>query len=253
MTEPVDSSGDRRRRRPRAGRATVVQALESRGFTFAWQDEWSGTAEKGSKGKQVLLGGFAPHLQVGISLHAIDRGTVVRLVRPSSGICGGLMGRAKAVKQFNGVADELLAAFREAGVLLDGRLVARGGRLDRVPPPADAGRTARSCWHRTTRPGPLTFEVQAARIRTALGAVATEVEHVGSTSVPGLAAKPIIDINLLVVDSADESAYVPALEALGYVLHLREPGWHEHRLAAPRRPARSTCTCSRPARPSMRA
>jgi GrpB-like predicted nucleotidyltransferase (UPF0157 family) len=77
---------------------------------------------------------------------------------------------------------------------------------------------------------PATFDLQAARIRTALGPVATAVEHVGSTSVPGLAAKPIIDINLLAVDSADEPAYVPALEALGYVLHIREPGWHEHRL-----------------------
>ena len=59
------------------------------------------------------------------------------------------------------------------------------------------------------------FEDQATRIRTALGPVATAVEHVGSTSVPGLAAKPIVDINLLVVDSADEPAYVPALESLG--------------------------------------
>jgi GrpB-like predicted nucleotidyltransferase (UPF0157 family) len=75
-----------------------------------------------------------------------------------------------------------------------------------------------------------TYETLAARIRTALGPAATAVEHVGSTSVPGLAAKPIIDINLLVVDSADEPAYVPALEALGYALHIREPGWHEHRL-----------------------
>ena len=45
---------------------------------------------------------------------------------------------------------------------------------------------------------------------------------------PGLAAKPIIDINLLVSDSADEPAYVPALDALGYVLHLREPGVQHH-------------------------
>jgi GrpB-like predicted nucleotidyltransferase (UPF0157 family) len=80
------------------------------------------------------------------------------------------------------------------------------------------------------------FEAQAGRIRAALGAVATEVEHVGSTSVPGLDAKPIIDINLLVVDSADEPAYVPALEAIGYVLHIREPGWHEHRLLRLERP-----------------
>lgn len=77
---------------------------------------------------------------------------------------------------------------------------------------------------------PAAFEDQAARIRTALGPVATAVEHVGSTSVPGLPAKPIVDINLLVADSADEPAYVPALERIGYELHIREPGWHEHRL-----------------------
>lgn len=80
------------------------------------------------------------------------------------------------------------------------------------------------------RAWPAAFEGQATLIRTALGPVATDVEHVGSTSVPGLAAKPILDINLLVVDSADEPSYVPALEALGYALHIREPGWHEHRL-----------------------
>jgi len=56
------------------------------------------------------------------------------------------------------------------------------------------------------------------------------IEHVGSTSVPGLCAKPIIDILLVVADSADEPSYVPALEAEGYVLRIREPHWHQHRL-----------------------
>jgi GrpB-like predicted nucleotidyltransferase (UPF0157 family) len=56
------------------------------------------------------------------------------------------------------------------------------------------------------------------------------LEHVGSTSVPGLAAKPIIDILLVVANSAEESDYVPALVAKGYVLRIREPEWHEHRL-----------------------
>ena len=55
-------------------------------------------------------------------------------------------------------------------------------------------------------------------------------EHAGSTSVPGLAAKPVIDIVLAVPDSSDEGAYVPALEAAGYVLRIREPDWYEHRL-----------------------
>lgn len=77
---------------------------------------------------------------------------------------------------------------------------------------------------------PALFDREAARIKAILGSNAVRVEHVGSTSVPGLAAKPIIDMLLAVPDSADEQAYVPALEAAGYVLHIREPAWFEHRL-----------------------
>ena len=77
---------------------------------------------------------------------------------------------------------------------------------------------------------PRLFEREAIRIREALGGRARAVEHVGSTSVPGLAAKPVIDMVLVVDDSADESAYVPDLEAHGYVLRIREPDWFEHRL-----------------------
>ncbi len=77
---------------------------------------------------------------------------------------------------------------------------------------------------------PALFARQAARIRAVLGDAAVRVEHVGSTSVPGLAAKPIIDILLAVPDSADEQTYAPALEAAGYVLRIREPDWFEHRL-----------------------
>ena len=77
---------------------------------------------------------------------------------------------------------------------------------------------------------PELFEREAERIRMALGDRALRLEHTGSTSVPGLAAKPIIDITLLVPDSADEPAYAPALEAAGYVLRIREPHWLEHRL-----------------------
>jgi GrpB-like predicted nucleotidyltransferase (UPF0157 family) len=77
---------------------------------------------------------------------------------------------------------------------------------------------------------PILFEREADRIWTALGAAALRVEHVGSTSVPGLAAKPIVDILLVVADSADEPSYLPALEAAGYVLRVREPDWFEHRL-----------------------
>jgi GrpB-like predicted nucleotidyltransferase (UPF0157 family) len=74
------------------------------------------------------------------------------------------------------------------------------------------------------------FAREEARIRAALGDQALLVEHVGSTSVPGLSAKPIIDILLVVPDSSNEPTYVPALEAAGYVHRIREPDWHEHRL-----------------------
>jgi GrpB-like predicted nucleotidyltransferase (UPF0157 family) len=77
------------------------------------------------------------------------------------------------------------------------------------------------------------FEREAKRIRAALGDDARLVEHVGSTSVPGLAAKPIVDIVLAVPDSSDEDAYVPALEAAGYALRIREPDWYEHRVLKP--------------------
>jgi GrpB-like predicted nucleotidyltransferase (UPF0157 family) len=74
------------------------------------------------------------------------------------------------------------------------------------------------------------FEREAVRIRATLGERIRLLEHVGSTSVPGLAAKPIIDIVVAVSDSSDEAAYVPPMEAAGYVLRIREPEWLEHRL-----------------------
>jgi GrpB-like predicted nucleotidyltransferase (UPF0157 family) len=77
---------------------------------------------------------------------------------------------------------------------------------------------------------PRQFAQLAARIRAALSDRVVLLEHVGSTSVPGLAAKPIIDMLLAVADSADEEAYVPALERQGFVLRIREPDWFEHRL-----------------------
>jgi GrpB-like predicted nucleotidyltransferase (UPF0157 family) len=74
------------------------------------------------------------------------------------------------------------------------------------------------------------YAALARGIRRALGDAVVLVEHVGSTSVPGLVAKPVIDIVLAVSDSADEGAYVAALEAEGYALRIREPDWYEHRM-----------------------
>jgi GrpB-like predicted nucleotidyltransferase (UPF0157 family) len=77
---------------------------------------------------------------------------------------------------------------------------------------------------------PQLFEREAERVRAALGDHVLLLEHVGSTSVPGLAAKPIIDMLLVVANSANEPAYVPALESAGYALRIREPDWYEHRV-----------------------
>ncbi len=77
---------------------------------------------------------------------------------------------------------------------------------------------------------PKIFSDLRADILSALSSSSSTLEHVGSTSVPGLASKPVIDIVLLVKDSAAEETYIPQLEAVGFLHHLREPGWFEHRL-----------------------
>jgi GrpB-like predicted nucleotidyltransferase (UPF0157 family) len=76
---------------------------------------------------------------------------------------------------------------------------------------------------------PQRYQREAARIRSVLGDRVVRIEHVGSTSVPGLPAKPIIDIVLEVPDSSDETAYLPDMETAGYVLRIREADWFEHR------------------------
>jgi GrpB-like predicted nucleotidyltransferase (UPF0157 family) len=77
---------------------------------------------------------------------------------------------------------------------------------------------------------PNLFASEANRIRCLLGSMALLIEHAGSTSVPGLAAKPVIDILLAVADSAQEAAYAPALYSAGYVISIREHNWYEHRM-----------------------
>ncbi|GAB3206037.1 hypothetical protein GCM10027294_06960 [Marinactinospora endophytica] len=77
---------------------------------------------------------------------------------------------------------------------------------------------------------PEVFAREAAPIAERLDGLDHRVEHVGSTSVPGLPAKPVIDMLLIVPDSADEAAYVPRLAEVGFALVIREPSWYEHRL-----------------------
>lgn len=74
---------------------------------------------------------------------------------------------------------------------------------------------------------PLRMQRLAGRVHRVLRDRALAVEHIGSTAVPGLAAKPIIDVLLTVARVADEAAYVPALQSVGFLLRVREP---EHRM-----------------------
>lgn len=71
---------------------------------------------------------------------------------------------------------------------------------------------------------PASYAEHERRIRAALGPAAVQVEHIGSTSVPGLAAKPIIDVLVTVEDITAEEDYLDQLLDVGYELRVREPG-----------------------------
>jgi GrpB-like predicted nucleotidyltransferase (UPF0157 family) len=78
---------------------------------------------------------------------------------------------------------------------------------------------------------PAVFAAEAARIRELVGEQRVlRLEHIGSTSVPGLPAKPRIDMLLVVPDPADEDAWLAPLLVAGYTLRVREPDWYEHRV-----------------------
>ncbi|KAG8166045.1 hypothetical protein KVR01_004597 [Diaporthe batatas] len=122
-------------------------------------------------------------------------------------------------------------------------------RISRRPDPAQQPEI-----HEPDPRWPSAFARLEARIRGALGGTALAINHVGSTSVPGLPAKPCIDVDVTVADPADEAAYVSALvgegwegqkeddgtgtgmgpaggdRGAGLQFLLREPGWHQHRL-----------------------
>jgi hypothetical protein len=118
MTAPADSvdiavAGD-----PARARDTIAGALAARGFALSWSDDWNGLATRGSKTKQVFLGTFALYLEVAVSVFAANGNVIVRLSRPSTGMTGGLAGRAKARNQFASLTTEVTEVFRANGVLL---------------------------------------------------------------------------------------------------------------------------------------
>lgn len=77
---------------------------------------------------------------------------------------------------------------------------------------------------------PTVFERLRERIVGVLGFRALAIEHIGSTSVPGVTAKPVIDIDFTIADSEEEQTHVPELGRVGFRLVIREPWWYEHRM-----------------------
>jgi GrpB-like predicted nucleotidyltransferase (UPF0157 family) len=117
------------------------------------------------------------------------------------------------------MSETVAVDFEERDAYLDAALI--GGRERRVVVICDYDRG----W-------PARFAETHAHVRTALGGAALRIEHIGSTAVPGLAAKPIVDVIVTVADPDDDAAFRPALEAQGYQLRVREPGHRMFRTAA---------------------
>jgi len=95
------------------------------------------------------------------------------------------------------------------------------------------------------RAWPGRYEEMRARLEEALGPVAVRIEHVGSTAIPGLAAKPVIDIQVSVADVDDEDAFKAPIEGLGFLLRWVEPGHrfgHRPQAGAPARQGQGSVT-----------
>jgi hypothetical protein len=102
-------------------KVTAVDALQQKGFRIEWSDEWSATAEKGSKVKNALLGGFAQYIKLGLEVRSASMPghSVIRLTQGSKGYAGGALGVSKTNKARNQLRDELAAIFQNAGVLVN--------------------------------------------------------------------------------------------------------------------------------------
>ncbi len=103
---------------PAMARATAEQALTSRKFRITWNDDWTATAERGSKIGNILAGALAQYFKIGVQLRSLQPGeTVIRVESQSSGLAGGAIGMARTKSNFASLRTELEAIFGSAGVL----------------------------------------------------------------------------------------------------------------------------------------
>jgi hypothetical protein len=104
---------------PARVRATVQQALETRKFRLTWNDEWTATAERGSKVANALAGAAAQYFKVGVAIRSgSDGNSIMRVERQSSGWMGGAIGASRTTKNLEQLRDELAATFGAANVLI---------------------------------------------------------------------------------------------------------------------------------------
>jgi hypothetical protein len=103
---------------PTSAKAAAQQALESRKFRVSWQDEWTGTAERGNKIANAVAGALAQYFKVGVKVMSGEAGqAIVRLERQSRGYMGGAIGAMRTNKNMQRLRDDLAAAFTEQGIL----------------------------------------------------------------------------------------------------------------------------------------
>jgi hypothetical protein len=104
---------------PARARATVQQALETRKFRLTWHDDWTATAERGSKVANAMAGAAAQYFKVGVAIRSGSEGnSIMRVERQSSGWMGGAIGASRTTKNLERLRDELDATFQAASVLV---------------------------------------------------------------------------------------------------------------------------------------
>lgn len=108
---------------PDQARKVTDAALASEGFTVAYAEPWTGTAERGSAAATVLVGAFAgkkhQHIKIGVAYRSANGGqTVLILSKLTSGAAAGLIGVSRATKAY----EEAVAGIRTA-LVASGQLV----------------------------------------------------------------------------------------------------------------------------------
>lgn len=104
---------------PAIAKQAAVDALHAQQFVTEWTEEWSGRGIRGSKVKAALLGAFAPYMEIGVKVMALDDGvSVIRLDQLTTGWFTGVLGVKKTDAAFVSLRDDLGRTFDHAGVLV---------------------------------------------------------------------------------------------------------------------------------------